>query len=197
MSAFFLPLVCLERFWVGMSRSFRLPGGHAPQWHCCPYSVAEQGEPGGGAEYGTVKRGRGACWHLPSLTAAGRGKGCFSICLIRAVFPPHPPPPVPTMHLLPWLTGRWHSEHCLPWSTVPDAAWLQRHSHSAFYSPVPGLTKHPHTPKVTLLSLIFSLALFVRCVADVRTCLHCCVFGHMRSLPNGCVHTDKLPDVFT
>lgn len=83
--------------WVGRSGvdcwSFRLPRGHAPQCHSCPYSVAEQGEPGGGAECRTVKRGRGACWHLPSLTAAGRGKICFSICLFRAL--PSPPPKSP------------------------------------------------------------------------------------------------------
>lgn len=76
---------------------FPPPWGKAPQCHCCPYSVAEQGGPGGGAECSTVKRGRSACWHLPSLTAAGRGKICFSICLCSLQpFPPPTAPPHPT-----------------------------------------------------------------------------------------------------
>ena len=123
---------------MGMSLStvmlFLLPWGKAPQCHCCPYSVAEQGGPGGGAECSTVKRGRSACWHLPSLTAAGRGKICFSICLCS--LQPFPPPTAPPLHcplkppLSPFLT-RWLPEHCLPWVTVPDAECVRRHPHSA------------------------------------------------------------------
>lgn len=87
------------RSWA--QRCFLLPWGKAPQCHCCPYSVAEQGGPGGGAECSTVKRGRSACWHLPSLTAAGRGKICFSICLCS--LQPFPPPTAPPALLCPPL----------------------------------------------------------------------------------------------
>ena len=80
---------------------FPLPWGKAPQCHCCLYSVAEQGGPGGGAECGTVKRGHSACWHLPLLTAAGRGKICFSICLCS--LQPFPPPTAPPTLLCPPL----------------------------------------------------------------------------------------------
>lgn len=97
--------LCFGESWEGRSVvdrwSFRLPRGHAPQCHSCPYSVAEQGEPGGGADCRTVKRGRGACWHLPLLTAAGRGKICFSICLFRALSSPQSPPCISFTATLP------------------------------------------------------------------------------------------------
>lgn len=100
-----------------------LPWGKAPQRHCCPHSVAEQGGPGGGAERSTLKRGCSACWHLPSLTAAGTGKICFSICLCS--LQPSPAPsasphcPLLSAPLSPVLT-RWLSEHCLSWVADPD-----------------------------------------------------------------------------
>lgn len=129
--------------WARAPRCFPLPWGKAPQCHCCPYSVAEQGEPGGGAECSTVKRGCSSCWHLPALTAAGRGKICFSICLCSSqpfpprstpphcpllpIAPPHPPPPP--------VSARWLPEHCLPWVMVPDAVCVHRHPHSIHFIP--------------------------------------------------------------
>lgn len=79
--------------WAWAPRCFPPPRGNAPQCHCFPYWVAEQEGPGGGAECSTLKRGCGACWHLPSPTAAGTGKICFSICLCS--LQPSPPPSAP------------------------------------------------------------------------------------------------------
>ncbi len=38
-------------------------------------------------------------------------------------------------------------------------------------------------------------SLYELCVPIVLTCLHHSVPGHMGSLPNDCMDTDKLPDV--
>lgn len=188
--------------WVGRSGvdcwSFRLPRGHAPQCHSCPYSVAEQGEPGGGAECRTVKRGRGACWHLPLLTAAGRGKICFSICLFRAL-PPLPKSPLcisfaatladgslNIVYLDQWAQMWCNSIdiptlHCLfSWSIKK---WDWQNGKSTFFSPIT-LARSP------------VCSLYELCVPVVSTCLHYNVHGHMGSLSNGCMDTDKLPDVF-
>lgn len=119
--------------WSGALWCFPLPWGEVPQCHCCPYSVAEQGGPGGGAECSTVKRGRSACWHLPSPIAAGREKICFSICLCSLQLFPSPTAP-PVLFCTPFLSPvstRWLPEHCLPWVTVPDADCVHRHPRSA------------------------------------------------------------------
>lgn len=50
-------------------------------WQRCPYLVALHGEPGGAEKRHTVKRGYIWVQHLSSLTAEGKGKICFSICL--------------------------------------------------------------------------------------------------------------------
>lgn len=69
--------------------------------------------PGGGAECSTVKRGLGACWHLPWPTAAGRAKICFSICLCS--LQPFPPPTA-AFHHSPLLPSLPRHNQMAPWT---------------------------------------------------------------------------------
>lgn len=115
--------------WSWAPRCFSLPEGKVPQCHCCPYSVAERGGPGGGAECNTVKRRGSACWHLPLPYCYGERKNLlFHMLVLVAILPSTHCPFNPLLH--PPVSSRWLPEHRLPWVTVPDAVCVHRHPHS-------------------------------------------------------------------
>lgn len=185
--------------WSWAPWCFPLPWGKVPQCHCCPHSVAEQGGPGGGAECSTVKRGRSACWHLPSLTAAGRGKICFSICLCSLQpFPPPtaPPtlfcPPFPSLNqMAPWtLFTLGDSPRCRvcpsasPFRPVSFLIPLLPLSWSASWSSCTQVAKrlaHPFTHSFCLSITFFFYSLFSH--LHKQTSSH-----HLSLTPNPKIH---------